>query len=136
MSSFVLDCSVAMAWTFEDETNDFARAVYLRFEHDSVYVPQLFYLEVASALLVAERRERYTSSASQRFIESLKTLPIIVDSAISKTSIDDVLALSRVHGLSADDGAYLELAKRGGHALATLDRQLRSAADGEGVTLV
>ena len=136
MSSFVLDCSVAMAWTFEDETNDYAKVVYRKFEFDSVHVPDLFYLEVANALLVAERRERYTTRESRQFMDSLLSLSIRVDSAISKTVIDDIFSLGREYGLSAYDGAYLELAKRGAHALATLDERLRTAANGEGVALV
>jgi predicted nucleic acid-binding protein len=40
-----------------------------------------------------------------------------------------VLPLSREHGLSAYDAAYLELAARHGASLATLGRKLRKAAE-------
>ena len=47
-----------------------------------------------------------------------------------------VLRLSRVHGLSVYDAAYLALAQREDLPLATLDGALRTAARGEGVELV
>ena len=45
------------------------------------------------------------------------------------------MTLARRHKLAVYDAAYLELAKRGGLPLATLDRGLEKAAIAEGVAL-
>jgi 2-hydroxychromene-2-carboxylate isomerase len=46
------------------------------------------------------------------------------------------LALARAHGLTLYDAAYLELAMRASLSLATLDKELRSAAKKVGVTVL
>jgi predicted nucleic acid-binding protein len=46
------------------------------------------------------------------------------------------MRLAARHGLTVYDAAYLELALRRGLALATLDRELRAAAQTEGVVLL
>ena len=48
----------------------------------------------------------------------------------------DVFALARKHAMTFYDAAYLELARRAGLALATLDSKLASAARAEDVALV
>jgi predicted nucleic acid-binding protein len=48
----------------------------------------------------------------------------------------DLLVLVRRYGLTAYDAAYLELAKRKGLPLATLDKELITAASQESVALV
>ncbi len=46
------------------------------------------------------------------------------------------LALGRRHKLSSYDAAYLELAMRLGLPLATLDKDLRKAAEAEGIAVL
>jgi predicted nucleic acid-binding protein len=46
------------------------------------------------------------------------------------------LALGRRHHLSSYDAAYLELAMRLGLPLATLDKNLRKAAQAEGIAVL
>ena len=48
---------------------------------------------------------------------------------------DEAMRLARAHNLTFYDAAYLELAKREGLPLATLDRALERAAIAEGVAL-
>jgi hypothetical protein len=55
---FVLDNSIAMAWSFADEVSDYADAVLDRFTVVGVVVPMPWPLEVANALLMGERRKR------------------------------------------------------------------------------
>ena len=71
MNALVLDCSVTMAWCFEDECDELADAVLGVFGETEVWVPALWPIEVANVLLVAERRGRLTSAGSARFIELL-----------------------------------------------------------------
>ena len=57
---FVLDNSIVMAWSFEDESDDYADAALDRLATLSAIVPALWPLEVANALLMGERRKRST----------------------------------------------------------------------------
>ena len=51
MSRFVLDCSVTMAWCFEDETDRFTEAVLGMLAENGALVPRLWPLEVAGLLI-------------------------------------------------------------------------------------
>lgn len=133
---FVLDCSMTMAWCFEDEQDAKADAVLSQLESLRAVVPPLWSLEVANVLLVAERRRRLTQVESTRFLELLRSLPIDVDCDTSPRLMDEVLALGRQHRLSAYDCAYLELALRHGEALATLDGDLATVASTLGIPLL
>ena len=133
MSGFVLDCSVGMAWCFEDEADRYADGVLDRLVEESALVPPLWPLEIANVLVVVERRRRLRRSDSARFLELVGALPIEVDTATPDPS--HLLALAREHGLSAYDAAYLALAMREGIPLATRDRALGKAARLCGVSL-
>ncbi len=135
MTGFVLDCSVAMAWCFEDETTPYSDAVLQDFEDADAVVPSIWPLEMANVLLVAERRKRISKAQSRRFIELLQTLPIAVDDVSVARAWDGVLSLAREQQLSAYDAAYLELAMREGLPIATLDNALRKAAKRCGVAV-
>ena len=50
---FVLDCSVTMAWAFDDEDVPRAAAIRDRLGEDLAVVPAIWALEVGNALLVA-----------------------------------------------------------------------------------
>ena len=136
MSRFVLDCSVAMAWCFEDESDGYADAVLDRLDNGTAVVPSHWPLEVANVLLVAERRGRLKEADSTRFLELLGALPIEVDSETPARAFGAILSLGREHGLSSYDAAYLELAMRESVPVASLDQPLRLAAEGSGVSLL
>jgi rRNA-processing protein FCF1 len=50
MTRFVLDCSVAMGWCFEDEADTYARNVLESLAYSAAIVPALWPLEVATVL--------------------------------------------------------------------------------------
>ncbi len=133
MSPLVLDCSVTMAWCFEDECDALADAVLGVFGETEVWVPALWPIEVANVLLVAERRGRLTSAGSARFLELLGGLPIIVDGGTHERAFQSVLSKGRELGLSAYDATYVDLAIRLGAQLATRDKSLRRACGKCGV---
>lgn len=64
---FVLDNSIVMAWSFEDESNDYADAVLDRLATTRAVVPGLWPLEVANALLMGERRKRSTEAETMKW---------------------------------------------------------------------
>jgi predicted nucleic acid-binding protein len=131
--TFVLDTSVAMAWCFEDEADDFADQILDRLRDSDAVVPGLWRLEVANVLLVAERQRRITEAQATRFVELVQRLPIRTE--IDVLEVSDVLAAGRRHGLSAYDACYLLLAERRGVPLATLDSTLAVAGRSAGVTV-
>jgi len=130
---FVLDNSIAMAWSFEDETDAYAEAVLDQLATIRTLVPALFPLEVANALLVGERRKRATEADTLKWTAILAALPITIDAETNTPAWGATLNLARGHNLSAYDAAYLELAIRRGLPLATLDARLLAAAEAIGV---
>jgi predicted nucleic acid-binding protein len=133
---FVLDASVALAWHLEDEVSEYADRVLDRLREDGVAVPSIWPLELANALLVAERRGRLLPAKVALATQQTSELPISVHDVPRELAFGPVLDLARAQGLSAYDAAYLELAMREGLPLATQDETLRAAAQRVGVPLV
>jgi predicted nucleic acid-binding protein len=131
----VLDNSIAIAWCFADEANAYADAIANRFPGIEAWVPSLWPLEVANALLTGERRGRSTQADTATWTNFLACLPITVDDETNARAWNDTLNLARAQKLSAYDAAYLELAMRKGVPLATLDVKLKAAAVAVGVPL-
>ena len=133
---FVLDASVSMSWCFEDEGNGYGAAVLEMLDGDEALAPAVWPLEVANALRAGERRRRLRPADVGRFAELLRALPISVEGTSLERAVGPVLEIAREHELSSYDASYVELAIREGLPLATLDGDLRAAADRIGVPLV
>jgi predicted nucleic acid-binding protein len=130
---FVLDASLALAWYFKDEADPYADAVAAGLPSARANVPVIWFLELANALVVGERRRRSTEAQAGKWLAYLKSLPIVVDEETHRRAWDEVLTLARAHHLSVYDAAYLELALRRGLPLASLDARLKVAASAVGV---
>ena len=128
MKSIVLDCSIVMAWCFEDEASRETDALLDSLTNRSARVPSIWTLEVANVLLVAERAHRLKEAETAQFLALLQSLPIHVEVDTSQYALREILALGREHHLSSYDAAYLELAMRKGLPLATKDHRLRQMA--------
>lgn len=133
--ALVIDCSVTMTWCFEDEACTFGEAVLDALADSSAVVPTIWPLEVANALLMAERRNRTTQASTLLGIELLGALPIRVDEETSARAFRDIVLLARESRLTVYDAAYLALSVRRGLPLATLDTRLQRAAESVGVEL-
>ena len=136
MTAFVLDSSVALCWCFDDEATEATRALLEQLRADAAAVPNLWHVEIANVLALAERRRRITAAESAQFIGLLEELEIDVDQDTWTLAFSRVLALARQQRLTAYDAAYLELAMRLGVPLASKDRDLCDAAERVGVTAV
>ena len=132
----VLDASVALAWCFEDETSAAADVVADRLMSEPAIVPAIWPLEVANAVVAAERRGRLTERDAAEILELLTVLPIEIEATSTRQALGAIAAVAREHGLSAYDAAYLELAARLQAPLATLDMRLRAAARSAGIELL
>jgi len=84
-------------------------------------------------MIVNERRGRLDSAKTARALRLLRELPVTVETDVEE---DDLIQLARRHRLTVYNAAYLELALRKGHPLATLDMALAAAARAETVQLV
>ena len=134
MATFVLDCSVTMAWFFDDETTAQTDQLMDRLNAgDRAVVAQHWFLEVASTLLTGERRKRCTPVDAFQFIDLLAGLSIDTDPETGTRAMAVTLNLGRTHRLTLYDAAYLELAMRLKLPLATLDSDLRKAAKKVGI---
>jgi predicted nucleic acid-binding protein len=133
--AFVLDGSVTMAWGFEDEADEYAEAILERMPDLQAFVPSIWPLEVANALLVGERRSRIKAADTARFIAILTAFPITVDGETVARAWADTMHLARAHNLSSYDASYLELAIRLGLPLAAQDGKLKTAAGAMGIPL-
>ena len=137
MSQFILDASVVLTWCFPDENSQFARKIALRFEQgDSAIAPSFWPHEVLNALLVGEKRKRISSELVRTFLSDLATVPVALVHFPAEAVFDRVNSISRDHGLTAYDAAYLDLARTHGVPLATLDEDLVHACRKAGVELL
>lgn len=131
--SLVLDASVALSWCLADEDSDYADGVLAALRFREAVVPHHWALEVGNGLLAAQRRGRIERAEVPRVVELLSSLPLYPDPATRGRDLKGTVDLALEHGLSNYDAAYLELARRFGIPLATLDGSLGTAADQAGV---
>ena len=129
----VVDTSIAAAWCFPDEDRSAADATLHRLAGEDAVVPALWWFEIRNILIVGERRGRIDAAGTAQFLADLGCLPIDVDTTPDSETL---MALARKHSLTAYDAAYLELARRIGGSLATLDRALSAAAAAEGIVVI
>jgi len=132
---FVLDCSAALAWCFPDEHATYPQSVLDALATTAAVVPSLWFLEVANALVVGERRGRCTAADITTWLGFLAALPIHTDPETTARAWSGTLSLARTYNLSVYDASYLELAIRRNLPLAALDGKLKNAAAVAGVTL-
>lgn len=115
MSSFVLDCSLAVAWLLEDERVPVADALLDRLDDGGqAVVPGLWRLELGNVLAGAERRGRIGATGIARCLGLLGRLPIVTDPDTDHRALREVLELARREYLTTYDAAYLELSMRRG----------------------
>lgn len=136
MNNFVLDCSMTMAWCFQDEADQKSELVLDALKTRRAIVPQIWPLEVANVLLMAERRKRLSETSSARFLELLMMLPIVIDDNTALRARGVVLSVARQYTLTVYDAAYLDLAMRLQLPLATRDQALKKACKKSGVLLM
>ena len=133
MTAFILDCSIAAAWLFEDEANPETDALLERLRDEGACVPNLWHLELGNVLIQAEKRGRITATQMTTRLELMASLPIATDPETDNRAFREILTLARSQQLTSYDAAYLELAIRRGLPLATQDKALKRAAQNVGV---
>lgn len=137
MNRFVVDASVVLTWCFPDEHSALAQRVAQMFQHgESAITPSFWPHEVLNALLVGEKRKRISRELIRTFLKDLATLPIALQELPADAVFDRIQSLSREHGLTPYDAAYLDLANVNGLPLATQDQDLIRACRKASVELL
>jgi predicted nucleic acid-binding protein len=133
---WVFDASVSMTWCFDDEKTPETETLLDRLIATRAVVPQVWSLEVANVLALAERKGRITVEQISEFIAMLTVLPINTDSETASLALTAIFETANQYQLTVYDAAYLELSTRLGIPLATLDADLRKAAGSANVPLL
>lgn len=134
--SLVLDSSTTVARVFPDECTPAILDLFHKITNSVAWVPELWRLEVANSLSVSVKRKRLLKEDRDNILLELLNLPIECDEETGTQAWGHTLELADRHSLTVYDATYLELALRRSLPLATLDRDLRRAAQAEGITLL
>jgi len=127
--SLVLDSSVTYAGCFDDKRTDAADALLEQVVEAGAQAPSLWPLEILNALWMAERRGRIDADRRLRLAAFLLGLPVNLDADTASQAWVATSRLAARYRLTIHDAAHLELAQRQKLPLATLDTDLRPAAD-------
>jgi predicted nucleic acid-binding protein len=132
----VLDASVALAWFIDNPIPHYAIHIQQALIHGAdAVVPSLWHLEIANGLANAERRRTLSSADLTVSLVQLEKLSGRFETDINPLSARQALSVARSFHLSAYDGAYLETARTNALPIATLDKELRTAATKAGIEI-
>ena len=132
----VLDASVVVALLVQDSPMDIPNAVLDAIDDGAIVtVPPHFQLEVANFLVQAQRRGSLSGAGTQQALRYLQHLPITVDTSMQTQIFTDVIAIAQRNGITSYDAAYIHCARTRGARLASLEKQLLTAAEAEGVEI-
>lgn len=131
----VVDSSFMLALLMSEEHSDFAARRLDDLGELQRKAPALIAWEIANVLWRKVRQGMLSSDERRGMLDAFQAFRVALDTP----SPDDVLALSAfadIHGLTAYDAAYLEMALRLDAPLATLDGPLSQAARAEGLVVL
>jgi predicted nucleic acid-binding protein len=134
--SLVLDSSVTLAWLYDEETTVTVQRVMDLVTDSGAWVPAIWRLEVANSLQTGVRRGRINATIRDESLADLERMEIVTDAETDTYAWTTTLRLAERFLLTLYDAAYLELAQRRSLPLATLDRELRTAATALGLVLL
>lgn len=128
---FVIDCSVSIAWLFDEQADDYTEAALNALVGSFAVAPRWWNVEVLNVLLTLERRKRLAAGKAVDLLRHMQRLPVHLRE--SQASVFELHALAIQHQLSSYDALYLEAALATGLPLATRDKALQQAAIESGV---
>lgn len=116
-----------------DESSDAVRLVFA--DDEERIAPAFMDVEMVNAIRNTLRRRRFPREMIVDLLKVASELPV-TRIGTSPYASPDLLDLCVKHDLSVYDGLYLDLALRRRASLATFDRRLRAAAEGEGIAVL
>jgi predicted nucleic acid-binding protein len=134
--SLVLDGSATLGWVYPDKTTLALNELFERVIVQGAIVPELWKIEIANSLSQGIRRRSIKPGDRAVALAGLEALSISVDRQTGKHVWGETLSLADKHHLTVYDATYLELALRLALPLATLDEDLRAAAQQENIPLL
>jgi predicted nucleic acid-binding protein len=135
--AFVVDASVGFAWVYLGQATPETAKLLDKIEAGvEVVVPSFWFLEMANALVIAQRRHKLTAAERRTAVQKLTAMRFAVDDEAARSAFDHISDLAEKHGLTVYDAAYLELALRRKLSLATRDEALRTAGRKCGLKLL
>lgn len=128
---FVLDCSVSVAWLFEEQANEYTESALDALSRGYAVAPRWWNVEILNVLLALERRNRLAPDKAVELLRFLQRLPVRLRE--SNLSVFELHALAQHHRLTSYDALYLDAALATGLPISTRDAALRKAATDSGV---
>jgi len=133
-SAIVADASAVVGWLADEPTVDRLEAAIRRsFSGPGMVVPSHFPFEVTNALVMGERRGRWSPDHSKEWLELLGRMRIVAEQPPDHVAMARLARFARELSLTAYDAAYVELAARLRVPLLTFDGRLAEAAERSGV---
>jgi len=135
VTALVVDASVIAPFLIADEAGDRSEPLMEALLSGSAVAPQHWRLEIGNLGRKAVRHGRITPQELFEGIALFATLPVHIDSQTDELAWSRILDLSSEHDLTTYDAAYLELARRTGLPLASVDSALMRASESMSVSL-
>ncbi|MDR0878927.1 MAG: type II toxin-antitoxin system VapC family toxin [Treponema sp.] len=134
---YIFDASFSAALILPDEkTEELIKAGASVGEKDELFVPHLWWYEMANIFRNNILRKRYSYAEAEELLRNISLFKIITDFSSGGAYSEKLLRIAHDYSLSAYDAAYLELALRKQAILGTLDDNLQNAAEKSGVKLL
>jgi predicted nucleic acid-binding protein len=124
----VIDASVMIAWLINEPHLALSEDIYQLLAEEPIRVPAHWPVEVGNALSVNMRRGRITPDRLSAITGRLAHLDIVVEPAGTPDTIVPLIRFAADNGLTCYDAAYVLLARNAEGALATVDTDMRRAA--------
>ena len=129
MTVCVLDASVTLTWLLDDEIDPISDGLMDRVATEGAVAPAIWPTEVANGLLSATRRGRIPADRAKGMLETLVAFDVRIEPTPLARLHTRIFALATGARLTVYDACYLDLALTQSLPLATLDQQLRQAAE-------
>lgn len=130
---FVVDCSVAVAWLFDEQADAYTESALGALAGSFAVAPRWWNVEMLNVLLALERRGRLAPGRAVEALRLLQRLPIRLHD--SNASLFELHSLAMRHQLTSYDAVYLDAALATGLPVASRDKALIQAATDTGVGL-
>lgn len=134
--TLVLDSSATLAWIYDDERTPAIEFVFDDVIAAGAWVPGIWHLEIVNGLQTGLRRRRIDLAFRTQTFSDLGKMNIAIDGETNTFAWNATLALTDRFRLTPYDACYLELAQRRELPLATLDNDLRKAAQALDIPLL
>ena len=124
----VLDASVMIAWLINEPHLALGDDIYQLLAERTIHVPAHWPAEIANAMAVNIRKGRIRLADFAAIDQRLCKLDVIVEPAPTLERIKLLVQFATEYRLTAYDAAYVLLAHNSGVTLATIDGEMRKAA--------